>query len=152
MVGHGLVQSLGGVGRVVRAQVVGLVVQHPVAPTVLEHQIGKTHQHAVQLRLGQFGARHAGQQMLPAQGIDFLRVQPVCGQPELHLGQHVHQRIERCIRPLQRLRHHTRQPIHDDIGLGLVACAIAALEQALGCGRSWLQGKTIGGQPLELVM
>ena len=88
VLGHGRLQSLRGVGRVIGTQIIGFVVKHPVAPGMLEHQVGKAHQHAVQLGVGQLRTAHPGQQMLLAQGIDLARVQPVGRQPELHLGEH----------------------------------------------------------------
>ena len=150
VVGHGLGQSLRGVGRVVCAQVVGFVIEHPVAAFVLEHQIGKTHQHAVQLGIGQLRAAHTGQQVLLAQGIHLTRMQALGRQPKLHLRQQSPQRLERCVGSAQRLCHHTRQPLHHIVGLGLVACAFAAQFQPFGLLR--VDGKVLGGQPFELVV
>ena len=52
-----------------------------------EHQVGKTHQHAVQAALGQGGPVHAGQQVGAAQRIHLGGRQGCDGQPEFHLGQ-----------------------------------------------------------------
>ena len=84
---HGSGQGGGGVGAAVGPQGVGFVIQHPVAPAVGKHQVGKAHGHAVQLALGQGGACLSGQQIVLAQGIDRAAGERGQGQPELHLGE-----------------------------------------------------------------
>ena len=52
VLGHGGIQSQCGVLRVIGPQVIRFVVEYPIATFVLEYQVGKAHQHAVQLRIG----------------------------------------------------------------------------------------------------
>ena len=88
VLGHRRVQTLGAVGRIVLAQSVGLVVEHPITALVLKHQVDKAHQHAVQGAALQTRARHARQEIFLAQLVELPDRQALCGQPKLHLRAH----------------------------------------------------------------
>ena len=134
------------------AQRIRLVVQHPVAPFVFKHQVGKAHQQAVHQALGQRRAGPAGQQVLPAKTVQCSGWQLVAGEPEFHLGQHLLQAVQRGAHRRQRGAEQFAQPAHHPGGPVAPALALTALRQALRQRGIASQCKTLAGQPFQLVV
>ena len=152
VLGHRGFQRRFAVFGVVVAEVVGLVVKHPVASAMLEHQVGKPHQHALQLALRQRRTVEPGQQMGPAQPVQRATVQGLTGQPEFHFRQRVGDLGQRCADRRQRRLDDLHQPVHDRWPAVTPAQALATTQQLLlQCWRRDLV-KALAGQPLELVV
>ena len=117
---------------------------------MFKHQVGKAHQHALELLLRQRCAGHAGQQVRAACGVNRLRVHALGHQPKLHLGQGDIKRTERSLGAGQRGLHQRGQPSHQRLSLGAMACALATFAQALLQGGVVGQGKLFARQPLQL--
>ena len=150
--GHRGLQCRGRVVGIGRPQRVGLVVQHPPAAAVFEHQVGKTHQHAAQFTFGQRRARRTGQQVRAAQRVDAAGHQPVAREPELHLRQQPIDCRERRPHRRQLGVEHRAEP--DPHRARLVSPALlfaAALQLLLQFGRR-VQREALAGQPFELVV
>ena len=159
---HRGLQCVGGVGGIVLPQCVGLVVQHPPAAVVLEHQVGKTHQQPVQPTRCQRRPGAPGQQVLPAEGVQPAAVQRFGGHPELHLRQPRRQHPQRGTQRRQRGVQQALQPLQDVVGpFAAEAGPLAAPSQQAAQGRigrvtqfgkRTATGLTLLRQPLQLVV
>ena len=84
---HGVDQCLVAVCSTIRPQVIALVIQNPVTPLMLEHQVCEAHEHAVKTACRQNDAVSPGKNVLPTQAVELVCRKLSYREPELHLGQ-----------------------------------------------------------------
>ena len=167
VLGHGGVQTLGGVSGIVVAQGIGLVVQHPITAPVVEHQIHETHQHAVQGAALQAGARHPGHQVGLAQLVKLSGLDAVRRQPKLHLRAQRRQIGQSnalldtlldakfvlwlAVKSGYRVLHHLQQPFGQCRRSVFVHAFASGLQLGHAC-RLVGQLKALGRQPVQLLV